>query len=146
MKVLFKRVDENAKLPTRGSAQAIGYDVYAYIPNNGSVIVSAHGSEMISLGISAVLPDGVGAFLMARSGLACKHGIRPSNCVGLIDPDYRGEWKMSLRNDTDKDFTITHGDRIGQVVFKRAEFPEFSEVDELPTSDRGEGGFGSTGK
>lgn len=146
MNVQIKLLRDNAKLPTRGSDSAVGYDLYAAPVDNQPIVIKAHGFASIPLGISTSFDDGIGAFIFARSGIACKNGIRPANCVGVIDPDYRGEWQACLRNDSDVDFTVESGMRVAQVVFKQVELPAFERVSELSSSLRGEGGFGSTGK
>lgn len=146
MSYKIKLLRDDAKMPTRGSDFAVGYDLYAAIPDSGTVVIPAHSKQPIPLGISSELPDGVGAFIFARSGIACKSGIRPANCVGVIDPDYRGEWVACLFNDSDTDFTVKTGDRVAQVVFKKVELPELELADVLEDSVRGNGGFGSTGK
>ena len=92
------------------------------------------------------VPDGYFAAIFARSGLAAKEGLRPSNCVGVADSDYRGEYFIALHNDTDTTKTIHKGDRIAQMVVLPYLSVTFEEVDELDETDRGAGGFGSTGK
>ena len=91
------------------------------------------------------IPKGYGGFLYARSGLACKRGLRPANCVGVIDSDYRGEIVVALRNDSMENQTINHGERIAQLVIAPYLRPTFVEMDELDDTQRGAGGFGHTG-
>lgn len=142
--VQIKRDTPTAKLPTCGSPYSAGYDVYADIEK--PVYIYPHTTEKISTGLKiAVSPDyWVGLF--ARSGLATKQGLRPANCIGVIDSDYRGLVIMAVHNDGNKPQCINPGDRIGQlIILPRYEW-DITEVDELDDTARGEGGFGSTGK
>ena len=144
MKILLKKLNEKAVLPSRGSAFAAGYDLYACL--DAPVVIAPHTTAKIGTGIAAAIPEGWFGAVFARSGLAAKQGLRPANCVGVCDSDYRGEYIIALHNDTDEERTVSHGDRIAQLVilpFMEAEF-EFTE--ELPATERGAGGFGSTGK
>lgn len=144
MKILLKKLNEKAVLPSRGSAFAAGYDLYACL--DAPVVIAPHTTVKIGTGIAAAIPEGWFGAVFARSGLAAKQGLRPANCVGVCDSDYRGEYIIALHNDTDEERTVSHGDRIAQLVilpFMEAEF-EFTE--ELPATERGAGGFGSTGK
>lgn len=144
MKILLKKLNEKAVLPSRGSAFAAGYDLYACL--DAPVVIAPHTTVKIGTGIAAAIPEGWFGAVFARSGLAAKQGLRPANCVGVCDSDYRGEYIIALHNDTDEERTVSHGDRIAQLVilpFMEAEF-EFAE--ELPATERGAGGFGSTGK
>ena len=144
MGVKIKRLRDGAKIPTRGSSAAAGYDLYA-CPDKESVTIAPHTSEKIGTGIAVAVPDGYFAAIFARSGLAAKQGLRPSNCVGVADSDYRGEYFISLHNDTDAEKTIHFGDRIAQMVILPYLSVEFSETDTLDETERGAGGFGSTG-
>lgn len=144
MIIKTKLLTPTAKIPTLGSPDAAGYDLYADIPE--PVWIPENGAKKIGTGIAMEIPKGYGAFLIPRSGLASNYGIRLSNCVGLGDPDYRGEYKVSLRNDTDEGMYIAPGERIAQLCVIKCERLEFEEVDELSSTERGEGGFGSTGK
>lgn len=144
MQVEIKKLYEESKLPTQGSEYAAGYDVYAYIPE-GAVSIPPHQTKLISTGIALATPVGYASFLYARSGLATKQGVRPANCVGVIDADYRGEVFMGAHNDTDEIRTVTNGDRIGQLIIAPVEHIEWKEVSELDVTKRGAGGFGSTG-
>ena len=140
----IKKLNENAIIPTRGSEHAAGYDLYACIDE--PVAIAPYQTVKIGTGLSFQLPDNIAALIFARSGLATKHGLRPANCVGLCDPDYRGEYIVALHNDSDIPYKINPGDRIAQVVFVEYNAPKFDVVNELDDSNRGEGGFGSTGK
>ena len=144
MKIEIKKLRENATIPTRGSQQAAGYDLYAAIEE--SVTIAPHTTEKIGTGLAIAVPDGYFGAIFARSGLAAKQGLRPANCVGVADSDYRGEYIVALHNDTDAPQTVSCGDRVAQLVIMPYLAVEFEEREELPETARGEGGFGSTGK
>ena len=140
----IKKVRENAKIPTRGTVGSAGLDLNASI------------DEPITLkkGDTAIIPTGIAigldgphyaAFIYARSGLAIKHGIGLLNSVGVIDSDYRGEICVGVIKQTDPEYTIEPFERIAQMVIKPVELPEIIEVSDLDETDRGAGGFGSTG-
>lgn len=138
----IKRLDERAVIPKRGSASAAGYDIYSI----EDVLLPAGGTKLIKTGLSMEIPENFFGGVFARSGLAVKEGIRPANCVAVIDADYRGELMVPLHNDSKEERRITAGERIAQLVILPFLPVEFEEVDELSETDRGEGGFGSTGK
>lgn len=142
MEIRFKTLNEMAKLPTRGSENAAGYDLYAAISE--PVIVHPHSTEKIGTGLSLELPDGTFGAIFARSGLATKQGLRPANCVGVCDSDYRGEYIVAIHNDTEWDQVIQPGSRIAQLILMPFLTMEFYEMEELSETERGEGGFGST--
>ncbi len=144
MLIQIKKLCPDAQLPTRGSAQAAGYDLYACLPEGG-VTVPPHATVKIGTGLAIAVPDGYFGAIFARSGLAAKQGLRPANCVGVADSDYRGEYIVALHNDTEVTRTVAHGDRIAQLVVMPCLAVEFDEVEELDATDRGAGGFGSTG-
>ena len=144
MKIEIKKLRENAKIPTRGSAVAAGYDLYA--ATSEAVTIKPHTTEKIGTGLAIAVPDGYFGAIFARSGLATKQGLRPANCVGVADSDYRGEYIVALHNDTDEDKVIAKAERIAQLVVMPFLSVEFDEVDELDETERGAGGFGSTGK
>lgn len=144
MRIEIKKLRENAVLPTRGSAYAAGYDLYACI--DAPVVIASGETKMVGTGLSVAVPEGYFGAVFARSGLASKQGIRPANCVGVCDSDYRGEYTVALHNDSALPCTISAGDRIAQLVVMPFLEIEFDEVDELPITARGAGGFGSTGK
>ena len=144
MKIEIKKLRENAVIPTRGSLQAAGYDLYAAIDE--PVTIKPHTTEKIGTGLAIAVPDGYFGAIFARSGLAAKQGLRPANCVGVADSDYRGEYIVALHNDTDEEKTIGCGERIAQLVVMPYLSVEFEEKDELSETERGTGGFGSTGK
>ena len=141
--IKFKRLNHNAELPMRGSEYAAGYDLYAAIDDDVTVVPCQ--TVKIGTGLSAEIPEGYFGAIFARSGLATKQGLRPSNCVGVIDSDYRGEIIVALYNDSDKERCIRNGDRVAQLVIMQ--FLPFNPVwaDELSDTSRGSGGFGSTG-
>ncbi len=145
MKIEIKKLKENAQIPTRGSEKAAGYDLYACIDEE-SVTIPAHSTVKIGTGLAVAVPDGYFGAIFARSGLAAKQGLRPANCVGVADSDYRGEYIVALHNDTDEDKVIAKNERIAQLVIMPYLSVEFEEVDALDETERGAGGFGSTGK
>ena len=144
MEIKVKKLNDKATLPTRGSEYAAGYDLYAAIENN--ITVPAHSTEKIGTGLSFELPDETFAAIFARSGLATKQGLRPANCVGVCDSDYRGAYIVAIHNDTDEDKIIEPGERIAQMILMPYIPMIFIETDELSESGRGQDGFGSTGK
>ena len=144
MQIKIKKLRENATIPTRGSASAAGYDLHACL--DAPVTVAPHATAMIGTGLSIAVPEGYFGAVFARSGLASKKGLRPANCVGVCDSDYRGEYIVALHNDGEEARVIEHGERIAQLVVIPYLAIEFDLVDELDETERGAGGFGSTGK
>lgn len=144
MELQVKKLREQAKLPTRGSAQAAGYDLYACLEE--ALTIAPHSTAPVPTGLAVAIPDGYFAAVFARSGLAAKEGLRPANCVGVCDSDYRGEYLVMLHNDTDQPRTVQNGDRIAQMVVLPYLEVSFREVDSLDETERGTGGFGSTGR
>lgn len=144
MKILIKKLREGAAIPTRGSASAAGYDLRACIAE--SVVIPPRSTAMVGTGLSIAVPEGYFGAVFARSGLAYKQGIRPANCVGVCDSDYRGEYSVALHNDSDVPREIQNGDRIAQLVVLPYLPLEFEETDELDETARGANGFGSTGR
>lgn len=142
--IKYQKLNELAHEPTRGSAAAAGYDLYAAIKD--PVAVSAHSTIKIGTGLAFALPDYTFAAIFARSGLATKEGLRPANCVGVCDSDYRGEYIVALHNDTDNEKFINPGERIAQMILIPYIPMLFNEVESLEKTERGKGGFGSTGK
>ena len=140
----IKKVRENAKIPTRATTGSAGMDLYACI---GEPITLKKGDKaIIPTGIAIGLDDPhYAAFIYARSGLAIKHGIGLLNSVGVIDSDYRGEICVGVIKQTDPEYTIEPFERIAQMVIEPVELPEIIEVEDLDDTDRGAGGFGSTG-
>lgn len=144
MKILFKKLRDDAAMPTRGSASAAGYDLRACM--DAPVSIAPGETEMIGTGISVAVPEGYFGAVFARSGLASKQGLRPANCVGVCDSDYRGEYTVAIHNDSALPREIKPGDRIAQLVVIPYLALEFEQVEELDETARGAGGFGSTGK
>ena len=146
MQIRLKKLRESAVIPHRGSSFAAGYDLYAAPDSGEAVTIAPHATALIGTGLAAAIPAGYFGGIFARSGLASKQGLRPANCVGVVDADYRGEICVALHNDTDTARTVQPGDRIAQLVLLPFLAAEFLETDTLPETDRGAGGFGSTGK
>ena len=144
MKIQLKKLREGAVMPKRGSEYSAGYDLFACI--DAPVTLGPHETVKIGTGISASVPEGYFGAVFARSGLAAKQGLRPANCVGVCDSDYRGEYIVALHNDTEFPQTVSSGDRIAQLVILPFMEADFEFVDELDVTGRGAGGFGSTGK
>ena len=141
----FKRLrDTSITIPTRGSDYAAGYDLYA-CGEEDSYAINPHTVQKIPTGLAMSIPNGYFGAIFARSGIATKQGLRPANCVGVIDSDYRGEIIVALRNDTTEIQEIKNGERIAQIVFIPCCSVEFNQVVELDETVRGSGGFGSTG-
>lgn len=137
--------NSNGKPPSRGSAEAAGYDIYASEPT----VIPANGRALVSTALAIICPLGTYGRIAPRSGLAVKHGI--STGAGVIDADYRGEVKVLLFNHNDKDFQIEKGDRIAQLILERIYTPDLQVLDDEAwetekSTERGAGGFGSTGK
>lgn len=142
--IKIKRLNEKAVIPTQGSAAAAGYDLYACL--DFPVFIKPHETVKIGTGLAMAIPDTCWGGIYPRSGLATKMGLRPANCVGVIDSDYRGEIIVAVHNDSNKTQTINHGERIAQFILMERFLCEWEEVKELDGTDRGKGGFGSTGK
>ncbi len=145
MELKIKKVSATAILPTRGSVGSAGADLYADIAE--PLTLQPGGRALVPTGIAIALPDaGYVAYVFARSGLAIRNGITLSNCVGVIDSDYRGEIKVGLVNQSTESYTLNPGDRFAQLVISPVVIPTMVECDNLDETDRGAGGFGSTGK
>ena len=142
--VRFKKLDPRAVMPTYGSEWAAGADLYAVLDE--PLVIRPQQTRFVPIGIAVEIPCGLVGLVYARSGLACKRGLAPANKVGVIDADYRGECTVALHNDTDTPRTVAPGDRIAQLVILPFLAAEFSEADALDATDRGAGGFGSTGR
>lgn len=141
----IKFLNEWAQVPTRGSDYAAGYDLYAAIET--PVDIDSKMTKAIGTGIAMEIPTGYFGAIFARSGLATKRGLRPSNCVGVVDSDYRGEVIVALHNDFGTVQTVNPGERIAQMVLlPYAIVDQFEVVDNLEDTTRGVGGFGSTGR
>jgi len=142
--IRVKKLRQDAVLPARGTADAAGADLRACM--DGPVTVRPGETAFIGTGIAAEIPSGWGGFVFARSGLASKQGLAPANKVGVIDADYRGEIKVALHNHSASPVTVEPGDRIAQLVILPVLMADYVEAEELCCTQRGEGGFGSTGK
>lgn len=140
----IKKLNPNATIPTKGSQEAAGNDLYACLDK--TVVIPSHTTVKVPTGLAMAIPKGFAGFIYARSGLATKEGLRLSNCVGVVDSDYRGEVIVALYNDSDEERTINHGDRIAQLVVAPYIKVEFEDVKSLDDTERGDGGFGSSGK
>ena len=141
--VYVKKLHPEAILPRYGSAYAAGADLCACLTQ--SCVIAPGQTVLVPTGLAMALPKGYGGFVFARSGLGIRHGVVPGNCVGVIDADYRGEVLVGLHNHSDTAYTIQPGERIAQLVVLETPMWEAKEVDSLDDTDRGTGGFGSTG-
>ncbi|ANB12895.1 bifunctional dITP/dUTP diphosphatase [Sugiyamaella lignohabitans] len=133
-------LSENAKAPTRGSALAAGYDLYS----SEAAVIKAQGRGLVKTDIAIAVPVGTYGRVAPRSGLAVKHGL--STGAGVIDADYRGEVRVLLFNHSNEDYTVAAGDRIAQLVLEKIVNTEVEVLTTLDETERGAGGFGSTGK
>lgn len=141
--VNIKMLNADAKIPTYGSENAAGADLYACIP--APVTIEPGETYLVPTGIAVELPEGCAGLIYARSGLASKKGLAPANKVGVVDSDYRGEVMVALHNHSAAAATIDAGERIAQLVVMPYIKSIFNVVNELDQTERGEGGFGSTG-
>ena len=143
-KIAVKKLDERAVLPKYGSEFAAGAELYAL--TDGEVTFLPGETKFVHTGIALEIPEGYAGLVYARSSLACKRGLAPANKVGVIDSDYRGEIMVALHNHPDKPQTIGNGERIAQLVVAPFLRAEFFQSETLGESERGAGGFGSTGR
>ena len=143
--IKFKKLYKDSMIPTRGSEDSAGYDLYAYIEGDGMLEIKPFETVLIGTGIAITPPIGTFGAIFARSGLATKSGIAPANKVGVCDIDYTGEYKVALHNHSSKAAYVHHGDRIAQLVFIPYVIGNFIEVNKLDKTQRGNNGFGSTG-
>lgn len=141
--ISVKKLREGARLPSYGSKEAAGADVYACLEQPVTILPGE--TVFVPTGIALEVPVGCAGLIFARSGLACKRGLAPANKVGVIDSDYRGEVVVALHNHSGEAYTVSGGERIAQLVITPVITPEYKEVDTLTDTDRGVGGFGSTG-
>lgn len=149
LEMKFKRLSDTMVVPTKAHDTDACFDIYAdtlSFRSDGEIRIDPHETVLIPTGFATNIPHGYWGAIFARSGLASNHGLRPANCVAVIDEPYTGEWKIPLHNDTDKSQPIFHGDRIAQFTLLPYYDIQLEEVDELNSTDRGDGGFGSTGK
>lgn len=143
-KIAVKKLRENAVLPSYGSVEAAGADLYACLDN--SVTILPGETVFIPTGIAMEVPKGCAGLVYARSSMGAKRGLAPANKVGVIDSDYRGEFFVALHNHGKESQEVCHGERIAQLLITPVYTPGFVEVPELTETQRGSGGFGSTGK
>lgn len=144
MQLKLMKLSENAKIPTYASKASAGADLYAL--TDGEVTFQSGETKLIHTGIALEIPQGYVGLIYARSGLATKRGLAPANKVGVIDSDYRGEIMVALHNHSAIPQSIENGERIAQLVIAPYLNAEFLQVEALCETERGEGGFGSTGK
>ena len=139
----FKKLDPRAIAPSYGSEYAAGADLHAIL--DAPIVIKPHESVLVHTGIAVAIPIGYVGLVYARSGIACKRDLAPSNKVGVIDADYRGEIMVSLHNHGTVDQTVEPNERIAQMVITPIYSSFYEEVDNLNDTERGAGGFGSTG-
>ena len=142
--VRVKILREGAKLPTYGTAQAAGADLYACL--NESVTIAPGETFFVPTGIALEVPLGCAGLIYARSGMACKRGLAPANKVGVVDSDYRGEIHVALHNHGSVSQTVENGDRVAQFVITPVLTPAYEIAEDLSDTLRNQSGFGSTGK
>ena len=141
--IKVKKLDERAILPSYGSEYSAGADLYALL--DGELEIDPAETKLVHTGIAMEIPKGYVGLIYARSGIATKRGLAPANKVGVIDSDYRGEIMVALHNHSNTEQTIEAGERIAQIVITPYLTVNYIEADELDSTDRGAGGFGSTG-
>ena len=145
MQIKIKKLYDDTIIPTKAHSTDACFDIYAYL-NEPFVVINPGQTVKINTGFVTEIPKGYYCDIYARSGLGIKKGLRPSNCVGIIDADYRGEWVVALYNDSDEVQKVFNGDRIAQFAVKKVIPCELIVSDTLSDSERGEGGLGSSGK
>ncbi len=141
--VKIKKLNPAATTPTYGTEFAAGADLYAC--TDESITINPGETQFIHTGLAMEIPEGLVGLIYARSGMACKKGVAPANKVGVIDSDYRGEIIVALYNHSETPLVVNNGERVAQMVYAPYYHAQFTEVNELEDSVRGEGGFGSTG-
>lgn len=144
MTLKIQRLSPTASLPQRATGQSAGLDLRADLAQ--PVTLPPGGSHLFSTGLAIALPEGTVGLIFGRSGLGIRHGIAPSNAVGVLDADYRGEVMVGLHNHSQVPYTVKPGERIAQLVVLPAALPAVEEVPLLDGTERGAGGFGSTGR
>ncbi|MEE1037373.1 MAG: dUTP diphosphatase [Oscillospiraceae bacterium] len=142
--IRVKILREGAKLPTYGTAEAAGADLYACL--EAPVTIAPGGSAFLPTGIALEVPKGCAGLIYARSGMACKRGLAPANKVGVVDSDYRGEITVVLYNHGSQPQTVENGERIAQFIITPVLTPAYETAEDLTDTVRNSGGFGSTGK
>lgn len=145
-KIRIKKLRKQAIIPIYGSAAAAGADLYACLEDKDKIEIASGETIMIPTGLAMEIPEGFAGLIYARSGLASKKGLAPANKVGVIDADYRGEIKVPLYNHSQKTAIVEQGERIAQIILTPFLRAVFEECEELEDTERGEKGFGSTGK
>ena len=144
MRIEVKKLNISAKLPFRATDGSAGADLFACVEQD--IVIEPGERVLVPTGIAFAIPDkGYGGFVFPRSSVASRHGVSLSNCVGVIDSDYRGEVKIPIINHGQTAYTVKNGDRIAQLVIMPVDVADFVESNELSNTERGEGGFGSTG-
>ena len=142
--IKVKKLRPGAHLPTYGTAFSAGADLYACLEE--PVTIAPGETKKIPTGLAMEIPIGCAGLIYARSSLGTKQGLAPANKVGVVDSDYRGEFMVFLHNHGSQTQTVSHGDRVAQLLVTPVFTPGFEEADELTDTGRGAGGFGSTGK
>lgn len=142
MEINVKKLHQDALTPTYGTNGAACFDLYSV----NSAIIKPYENSFVGTGLAFEIPENHVMLIFSRSGHGFNHGIRLSNCVGVIDSDYRGELKVALHNDSNRGFSVWHGDRIAQAMIIPVQKVNFTVVEDLSETTRGAGGFGSTGK
>ena len=142
--IKVKKLRPGAQLPTYGTAFSAGADLYACLEE--PVTIAPGETKKIPTGLAMEIPIGCAGLIYARSGLGTRQGLAPANKVGVVDSDYRGEFMVFLHNHSAETRTVSHGDRVAQLLVTPVFTPGFEETDELTDTARGAGGFGSTGK
>lgn len=154
MDIKIKRLSETATIPTYAHASDAGMDLYADLHPlkedmesdvKSYCLIDPHTTKMISCGFTMAIPEGYFGGIYSRSGLASKQNLRPANCVGVVDSSYRGEVMVALHNDSNEIQEIKHGQRIAQMLIQPVVSANIEEVENLDDTERGNGGFGSTG-
>lgn len=149
LELKIKRLSDTAILPTKAHSTDACFDIYAdalSFTTDGEIIITPHETVKVPSGFATNIPHGYWGAIFARSGLATKQGLRPANCVAVIDEPYTGEWLIPLHNDTENDRVIHHGDRIAQFTLLPYYNTNLIEVDKLDGTERGCNGFGSSGR
>lgn len=144
MNIKVKKLKPDATVPTMGSKFAAGADLYS--AEDADIVIEPSETKFIGTGLAMEIPEGYVGLVYARSGLACKRGLAPANKVGVVDSDYRGEIKVALHNHGKEAQTVEKGERISQMVIAPYLSVNYEEADALSETERGEGGFGSTGR
>ena len=144
IKPLSEKIGNEIPLPYYATAGAAALDLHAC--TEGDTLIPPNGRVMIPTGFAVAIPEGHVGIMAVRSSMGAKNGINLANGIGVIDSDYRGELRVTLHNTTDTEYTVRIGDRIAQLMVIPVACPPIEVVDELPATERGEGGFGSTGR